>query len=336
MATRRNWPAIIEKLNSSPSGRMKINMGSPGSAQVTRCRLLEQWDGIEVTTSGSHALPEPGLRSLPARGASESAPRAARAGAARPRRAAARTRPIASPRASRAPRRRARAGCARCFGRAIALICALASACSPEAEDPRVAFWRSFATDARKLAWATGAPRDPATEQIAAALARVHPEIVFELRGEPGRARRLLLSADGRATVAPEVEALAAVLAADASLAPAGWEVVAFRPREGTDHAIDFRGFVLEPDAVWFEAQPEGSAKLALSLYVAGIGEAEDALAREAARLMLHSAIGERSAIEGLVRVRYFALPPDPGARDLKPLWMLPTIVDTTAAPAEG
>jgi hypothetical protein len=25
-------------------------MGSPGSAQVTRCRLLEEWSNLEVTT----------------------------------------------------------------------------------------------------------------------------------------------------------------------------------------------------------------------------------------------------------------------------------------------
>jgi hypothetical protein len=28
-------------------------MGSAGSAQVTRCRLLEQWNGVDVRTAGS-------------------------------------------------------------------------------------------------------------------------------------------------------------------------------------------------------------------------------------------------------------------------------------------
>jgi hypothetical protein len=28
-------------------------MGSAGSAQVTRCRLLEQWNNLEATTVGS-------------------------------------------------------------------------------------------------------------------------------------------------------------------------------------------------------------------------------------------------------------------------------------------
>ncbi len=31
---------------------MRIRMGSPGSAQVTRCRLLENWDNLEVWTDG--------------------------------------------------------------------------------------------------------------------------------------------------------------------------------------------------------------------------------------------------------------------------------------------
>ncbi len=53
MSTRRDWPAIIDRLNKSPKGSISINMGSPGSAQVTRCRLLEQWNGIEVRTVGA-------------------------------------------------------------------------------------------------------------------------------------------------------------------------------------------------------------------------------------------------------------------------------------------
>lgn len=50
---RRNWAEIIEKLNASSGGYMKIKMGSPGSAQVTRCRLLEEWNGLEAWTDGA-------------------------------------------------------------------------------------------------------------------------------------------------------------------------------------------------------------------------------------------------------------------------------------------
>lgn len=53
MSRRRDWPAIIRRLNASKKGEMSIRMGSPGSAQVTRIRLLENWRNLEVTTVGS-------------------------------------------------------------------------------------------------------------------------------------------------------------------------------------------------------------------------------------------------------------------------------------------
>lgn len=53
MAKRRDWSSIIERLNSSPKGALSIRMGSPGSAQVTRCRLLEEWNNLDVTTVGA-------------------------------------------------------------------------------------------------------------------------------------------------------------------------------------------------------------------------------------------------------------------------------------------
>ena len=39
----RDWSSVIDRLNNNPKGELKIKMGSPGSAQVTRCRLLAEW-----------------------------------------------------------------------------------------------------------------------------------------------------------------------------------------------------------------------------------------------------------------------------------------------------
>ena len=50
---RRDWDAIIEQLNRSRRRELRIRMGSPGSAQVTRCRLLEQWSNLRVRTRGA-------------------------------------------------------------------------------------------------------------------------------------------------------------------------------------------------------------------------------------------------------------------------------------------
>lgn len=56
MRKPRNWPAIIDRLNHSTRGELRIKMGSPGSAQVTRCRLISEWSNLEATTIGSTLL----------------------------------------------------------------------------------------------------------------------------------------------------------------------------------------------------------------------------------------------------------------------------------------
>jgi hypothetical protein len=50
---RRNWDSIIDKLNSKGKP-IRIKMGSPGSAQVTRVRLMELYDGLNARTKGAY------------------------------------------------------------------------------------------------------------------------------------------------------------------------------------------------------------------------------------------------------------------------------------------
>ena len=52
MARRRSWPNIIARLNAKPQSRVRLRMGSPGSAQATRCRLLNEWNNLEAWTVG--------------------------------------------------------------------------------------------------------------------------------------------------------------------------------------------------------------------------------------------------------------------------------------------
>ena len=53
MSKRKDWNAVIERLNDSKSGETRIRMGSPGSAQVTRVRLLERWSNLRAWTDGA-------------------------------------------------------------------------------------------------------------------------------------------------------------------------------------------------------------------------------------------------------------------------------------------
>ena len=50
---RRNWESIIDRLNSKGKP-IRIKMGSPGSAQVTRVRLMELYEGLNARTEGSY------------------------------------------------------------------------------------------------------------------------------------------------------------------------------------------------------------------------------------------------------------------------------------------
>jgi len=49
----RDWSAVIDRLNKSPKGEIRVKMGSPGSAQVTRCRLLAEYANLEAKTKGA-------------------------------------------------------------------------------------------------------------------------------------------------------------------------------------------------------------------------------------------------------------------------------------------
>ena len=49
----RDWSKVIDRLNRSRSGELRVKMGSPGSAQERRCRLLAQWANLEAETIGA-------------------------------------------------------------------------------------------------------------------------------------------------------------------------------------------------------------------------------------------------------------------------------------------
>ena len=56
-AKRRDWVAIVERCKKSAGGVVKITMGSAGSAQVTRVRLIDEHAGIAVSTKGDVLTP---------------------------------------------------------------------------------------------------------------------------------------------------------------------------------------------------------------------------------------------------------------------------------------
>lgn len=53
MKKRYDWSAEIQKLNDSKKGVKIYHLSSPGVAQVTRVRLLDEWNNLFARTEGS-------------------------------------------------------------------------------------------------------------------------------------------------------------------------------------------------------------------------------------------------------------------------------------------
>jgi hypothetical protein len=49
---KHNWNTIIQRLNEGEENEIRITMGSSGSAQVTRVRLLKKWSHLTARTEG--------------------------------------------------------------------------------------------------------------------------------------------------------------------------------------------------------------------------------------------------------------------------------------------
>jgi hypothetical protein len=187
--------------------------------------------------------------------------------------------------------------------------------------DPAAEFWDWFHENAGRLSWATGS--DELAQDIHRHLVAVDPGIVFELEGNPGSARTLVISANGKAVLLPVVER---VVAGAPSIQ--GWSIVALRPRLGTSLGVSYRGFEIEPDEFWFREEGK-DGELALHVYLPGVGGPEEPLAMEAAKLMLHSAVGERDALLKIRSMTRHALPEDPRSLGLLPYRDLPAVVDS-------
>lgn len=202
--------------------------------------------------------------------------------------------------------------------------CGLLFGACRESAPPEAEFWRWFSEHAGRLSWARSVAGNAAASEIADRLAALHPELVYELEGEPGADRVLILSAQG----SPEVARVVSTLAAAAPEID-GWRIQAFRPRLPLDSIISYRGFALDPRDVWFSYVPEpnGDAAAKLDLYLPGIGGPTHELAREAGLLMLHAAIGERTATERVAKLEFHVAPDDPVNARLMPLEVLPQLL---------
>lgn len=200
------------------------------------------------------------------------------------------------------------------------ILITLTAGCGPA--DPGQQFWTWFQDNSDALRQIETAGSPELVDRLAAELRKVREGLVFEIGGNPGEERELIISADGIRELFPAVEALTAS-------APAipGWKVIAFRPRIGTGFAIRFDDYELDPEDFWFRAVPDGDL-LGLEIYLPGIGGEHHDTALSASFIMLDSALGEYDVVTRIGFIEHRVLPHDPEAAGLRPLEELPDTVD--------
>lgn len=170
----------------------------------------------------------------------------------------------------------------------FAALFALTAVSVAAAETRESAFWNWFVKhEARVFAFEKDQER--VFDELAAELAKVHPDLSFEFSSiRADRRRQFVISASGLKQAFPAVETLAAA-------APKldRWIVVKFRPRRDPPSDLDFGGKTIRAADVHFMLLPDSRpGKVGIALFIDGYRDSQPVY-RQIGYLMLDEALGE-------------------------------------------
>lgn len=181
-------------------------------------------------------------------------------------------------------------------------------------------FWAWFVANEASL-FNFEQDQDRIFSNLAAALATVHPDLVFEFGPVRDGKREFVISAGGLQAVFPAVEALAA-----AAPELPRWRVTKFRPRRAYSGTLSLGGVSVSTDQIFFSADPD-DGKLGLTLYIDGYARTPNSVYEHIGYLLLDSALGEYDVETKIGFIRFAPTPLD-GTRELRPLDELARLVD--------
>jgi hypothetical protein len=201
----------------------------------------------------------------------------------------------------------------------------------PTADQAR--FWQWFEENSNRLqAAACGDDqhaREAAMRELAEASEEAASGLVLEMcPGGDGEAHELIVSVDGEWELVDAAKDFA-----DAAPALAGWNVVAFRPRDEITGSMEIAlaGERVGADDVWFRVG-ESSDGLDLILYVRGLTKANREPRGLAAVLLAEHAVGERDMLTLLNSRAVEPLPETPASEGLRPGRELVEVFDRVKA----
>ncbi len=192
---------------------------------------------------------------------------------------------------------------------------------SARSKDAHGAFWAWFARTIAPLG-AAGLDDDGIVARIDAELAKLHPDLAFELWGPDGDTVDFVISADGQTPLFDEVLALVR----SAPRMP-GWRVVAFRPRRSVKARISALGHQLSGDQIWYRCEPE-NGRLRVALFVEDIDDDNWDIMCATSCMLLDMALGEFDAATKIAALEHYPLNDETRRLAPKPLSQLPAELD--------
>ncbi|MHC4985006.1 MAG: hypothetical protein ACYTFO_02495 [Planctomycetota bacterium] len=182
-------------------------------------------------------------------------------------------------------------------------------------------FWQWFQENASRF---EHVDTDPSAlmNELLARLSSVRPDLACEVAKRSLGQYELIISADGVLDNFPIVEQIV-------QRAPAidGWQITAFRPREGVDNAITFDGRTFNPAEVWFRSLADGES-FSLVIYFEDYRDAKRDVFIQAMYHLLDMALGEYDVTTKIHQIDIQRLPDDPRMTGLVPLTELPETFD--------
>lgn len=166
-------------------------------------------------------------------------------------------------------------------------------------------------------------PGSPLLAAATAKLKELDPNLSLE--ADPDGSRPALIVTTGAVAASiPNAEAVAA-----AAPEIPGWQVIALKPEFGFAFTLNHHGTRYEPQAMWFMTPDEQPVpgKLVIRVGIPNYTSTSPAYAREAVKIVLEKAIGERSLAEDIVSFEVLQIPRLPEPAGYIELFELPDVI---------
>lgn len=154
------------------------------------------------------------------------------------------------------------------------------------AHSAEAAFWEWFLQNDEAI-WNFESAREVVFADLLKELHGVHPDLTFEIGPEQNGVREFVVSAGGLKSAFPAVERLVA------EAPPLGrWKLIKFRPRRSEIGTIEIGDIIIDPKAVMFTIEPDGT-KFGITLFLGKLHDFDKDIHTQIGFLVLDETLGE-------------------------------------------